>query len=275
MEGHDWRNSNDLEGAPPASVAELDVSSTMSNDEDEDHVAHGSTSLGCDGEDEESEAKKRKLDVCATEMSASSRAAREQKVVVQTTSEVDILDDGYRWRKYGQKVVKGNPNPRSYYKCTQPSCTVRKHVERASHDLKAVITTYEGKHNHEVPVSRSSGGGPTGSAAPPAPAAPSAAAQPSRLQNSFSRLDTHGLVAGFGLHGKEPIRPAATNFSFALGPRGLPMPNLAMAGYRPMALLPDNAYLGQHRAAEGLLVPKGEPKEEPVPGNGASVFYRP
>jgi len=38
---------------------------------------------------------------------------REPRFVVQTVSEVDILDDGYRWRKYGQKVVKGNPNPRS------------------------------------------------------------------------------------------------------------------------------------------------------------------
>lgn len=37
---------------------------------------------------------------------------REPRVVVQTVSEVDILDDGYRWRKYGQKVVRGNPNPR-------------------------------------------------------------------------------------------------------------------------------------------------------------------
>jgi len=45
---------------------------------------------------------------------AASRAVREPRVVVQTTSEVDILDDGYRWRKYGQKVVKGNPNPRSH-----------------------------------------------------------------------------------------------------------------------------------------------------------------
>lgn len=29
-------------------------------------------------------------------------------------------------------------------------------MERASHDPKAVITTYEGKHNHDVPTARSS-----------------------------------------------------------------------------------------------------------------------
>ncbi|XP_042039647.1 probable WRKY transcription factor 33 isoform X2 [Salvia splendens] len=88
---------------------------------------------------------------------AGSRTVREPRIVVQTTSDIDILDDGYRWRKYGQKVVKGNPNPRSYYKCTFNGCPVRKHVERASHDLRAVITTYEGKHNHDVPAARGSG----------------------------------------------------------------------------------------------------------------------
>ncbi|XP_010529128.1 PREDICTED: probable WRKY transcription factor 33 [Tarenaya hassleriana] len=86
-----------------------------------------------------------------------SRTVREPRIVVQTTSDIDILDDGYRWRKYGQKVVKGNPNPRSYYKCTTIGCPVRKHVERASHDMRAVITTYEGKHNHDVPAPRGSG----------------------------------------------------------------------------------------------------------------------
>ncbi|CAO2816332.1 unnamed protein product [Amaranthus hypochondriacus] len=84
------------------------------------------------------------------------RTVTEPKIVVQTRSDIDLLDDGYRWRKYGQKVVKGNPNPRSYYKCTTVGCNVRKHVERASTDLSAVITTYEGKHNHDVPATRGS-----------------------------------------------------------------------------------------------------------------------
>nr|URH10332.1 WRKY24 [Phoebe bournei] len=147
-------------------VDAIDVSSTMSNNEDEDDQGtHGSVSLGHDDEGDESESKRRKVDASLMEMTGATRAIREPRVVVQTTSEVDILDDGYRWRKYGQKVVKGNPNPRSYYKCTNPGCTVRKHVERASHDLKSVITTYEGKHNHDVPAARSSShisNGPSG-----------------------------------------------------------------------------------------------------------------
>nr|QCV57301.1 WRKY transcription factor [Fagopyrum tataricum] len=36
----------------------------------------------------------------------------EAKIVVQTKSDINVLDDGYRWHKYGQKAVKGNPNPR-------------------------------------------------------------------------------------------------------------------------------------------------------------------
>ncbi|EYU33756.1 hypothetical protein MIMGU_mgv1a019661mg [Erythranthe guttata] len=154
---------------PPSNGADggVDRSLTLSNEEEEDdRVTHGSVSLGCDGEGEELESKRRRIENYASEVSGASRAIREPRVVVQTTSEVDILDDGYRWRKYGQKVVKGNPNPRSYYKCTSTGCNVRKHVERASHDLKSVITTYEGKHNHDVPMARNSshvnsGGAPT------------------------------------------------------------------------------------------------------------------
>ncbi|KAK4276354.1 hypothetical protein QN277_019312 [Acacia crassicarpa] len=82
------------------------------------------------------------------------KSVGESRFVVQTSSEVDFINDGYRWRKYGQKLVKGNPNPRSYYRCSSPGCPVKKHVERASHDQKIVITTYEGHHDHESPSGR-------------------------------------------------------------------------------------------------------------------------
>ncbi|KAJ8445510.1 hypothetical protein Cgig2_031323 [Carnegiea gigantea] len=54
---------------------------------------------------------------------------------------------------------------RSYYKCTTPGCNVRKHVERAASDPKAVVTTYEGKHNHDVPAARTSSHSTANSAA--------------------------------------------------------------------------------------------------------------
>ncbi|KAL7135700.1 hypothetical protein ABFS83_11G115400 [Erythranthe nasuta] len=108
-----------------------------------------------DGGGDERVAKKRSLEIEAP-VSASThhQSVGEAKIVLQTRSEVDLLDDGYKWRKYGQKVVKGNPHPRSYYRCTYAGCNVRKHVERASADPKAVVTTYEGKHNHEIPIGR-------------------------------------------------------------------------------------------------------------------------
>ncbi|KAE9621969.1 putative transcription factor WRKY family [Lupinus albus] len=129
-------------------------SALASHDGDEDGAIQTLASLEDGAEDDETESKRRKKESQLVESNLTSRAVREPRVVIQIESDIDILDDGYRWRKYGQKVVKGNPNPRSYYKCTSPGCSVRKHVERASHDLKYVITTYEGKHNHEVPIAR-------------------------------------------------------------------------------------------------------------------------
>nr|2AYD_A Chain A, WRKY transcription factor 1 [Arabidopsis thaliana] len=73
------------------------------------------------------------------------------RIVVHTQTLFDIVNDGYRWRKYGQKSVKGSPYPRSYYRCSSPGCPVKKHVERSSHDTKLLITTYEGKHDHDMP----------------------------------------------------------------------------------------------------------------------------
>lgn len=59
-------------------------------------------------------------------------------------------DDGYNWRKYGQKQVKGSEYPRSYYKCTHPNCPVKKKVER-SHEGHITEIIYKGAHNHPKP----------------------------------------------------------------------------------------------------------------------------
>ncbi|EXC19698.1 putative WRKY transcription factor 51 [Morus notabilis] len=73
------------------------------------------------------------------------------KVAFRTKTEQDVLDDGFRWRKYGKKSVKNSPNPRNYYKCSSGGCNVKKRVERDRDDSSYVITTYEGVHNHESP----------------------------------------------------------------------------------------------------------------------------
>ncbi|XXG41560.1 hypothetical protein AAC387_Pa01g1999 [Persea americana] len=81
------------------------------------------------------------------------RKDRKPRFAFQTRSQVDILDDGYRWRKYGQKAVKNNKYPRSYYRCTNQDCNVKKQVQRLSKDEGVVVTTYEGTHTH--PIERS------------------------------------------------------------------------------------------------------------------------
>ena len=60
------------------------------------------------------------------------------------------FDDGFRWRKYGQKIIKGAPFPRSYYRCTVANCPARKHVEGDPNERSSI--SYEGEHNHEPPA---------------------------------------------------------------------------------------------------------------------------
>ncbi|XP_020577800.1 probable WRKY transcription factor 49 [Phalaenopsis equestris] len=64
------------------------------------------------------------------------------------TCGIGVADDGYKWRKYGQKSIKNSPNPRSYYRCTNPKCNAKRQVERSTEDPNMLIITYEGLHLH-------------------------------------------------------------------------------------------------------------------------------
>ncbi|KAM1188448.1 hypothetical protein ACFX13_025066 [Malus domestica] len=116
-------------------------------DEDSDHKRKKDKQpkLGSDGVHEDKSKK-------GSKAKKKEKPQREPRFAFLTKSEVDHLEDGYRWRKYGQKAVKNSPYPRSYYRCTTQKCIVKKRVERSFQDPSIVITTYEGQHNHQCPA---------------------------------------------------------------------------------------------------------------------------
>ncbi|KAM7472288.1 hypothetical protein LguiA_010471 [Lonicera macranthoides] len=59
------------------------------------------------------------------------------------------LDDGYSWRKYGQKDILRTNFPRAYYRCTHrhtQGCLATKQVQKSDEDPSIFEITYRGKH---------------------------------------------------------------------------------------------------------------------------------
>ncbi|KAK6947899.1 WRKY domain [Dillenia turbinata] len=71
---------------------------------------------------------------------------------VQASSETGLegpKDDGYSWRKYGQKDILAAKYPRSYYRCTYRNiqgCLATKQVQRSDDDPSIFEVTYRGRH---------------------------------------------------------------------------------------------------------------------------------
>ncbi|KAL3330476.1 hypothetical protein AABB24_034347 [Solanum stoloniferum] len=57
-------------------------------------------------------------------------------VKTNRSDQTSVVNDGYNWRKYGQKVTSDNPYPRAYFKCSfAPTCPVKKKVSSCNHTL--------------------------------------------------------------------------------------------------------------------------------------------
>ncbi|XP_027188015.1 WRKY transcription factor 55 isoform X2 [Cicer arietinum] len=84
--------------------------------------------------------KKRKIDL-------------EKRTVMVPAPQVGNTDmppeDGFTWRKYGQKEILGRKYPRSYYRCTHQKlylCPAKKQVQRVDENPNIVEVTYRGDH---------------------------------------------------------------------------------------------------------------------------------
>ncbi|KAK4273784.1 hypothetical protein QN277_017115 [Acacia crassicarpa] len=58
-------------------------------------------------------------------------------------------EDGFTWRKYGQKEIFGCVYPRSYYRCTHQKlykCPAKKQVQRVDNSPHTFAVTYRGSH---------------------------------------------------------------------------------------------------------------------------------
>ncbi|KAL2899434.1 putative WRKY transcription factor 70, partial [Bienertia sinuspersici] len=60
-----------------------------------------------------------------------------------------LIDDGYSWRKYGQKEILNAEYPRNYYRCTHTNdqnCHATKQVQQISRNPTKYNIIYNGQH---------------------------------------------------------------------------------------------------------------------------------
>ncbi|KZV51927.1 WRKY transcription factor 55 [Dorcoceras hygrometricum] len=84
-------------------------------------------------------------------------------------------EDGFTWKKYGQKEILGRAYPRSYYICAQQklhSCPAKKQVQRLDHDPFIFEVTYRNSHTCRVTSAATVQIPPSTTAPPPPPVSP-------------------------------------------------------------------------------------------------------
>ncbi|KAG6511157.1 hypothetical protein ZIOFF_029212 [Zingiber officinale] len=83
---------------------------------------------------------------------------------------------------------------RSYYRCTNQKCPVKKRVERSHQDPTIVITTYEGKHTHQFPATLRGGAHLFSPPLPPPAPTPAVTTTSFLATHQVSQLDSQSSL---------------------------------------------------------------------------------
>ena len=92
-----------------------DVGATSSQQQEMAGASGCSSSTAGDGDGETEAGEKSGGGTRGDKKKTKKKKVSRPRFAFQTRSENDILDDGYRWRKYGQKSVKNSAYPRFKY----------------------------------------------------------------------------------------------------------------------------------------------------------------
>ncbi|XP_042501212.1 probable WRKY transcription factor 70 [Macadamia integrifolia] len=100
-----------------------------------------------DGQRNEDSGEKRKKSASIDQRRGGYKRRKMIETSIHTTS--TPIEDGYSWRKYGQKEILNAKFPRSYFRCTHKhdqGCQATKQVQKTEDEIPMYRTTYIGQH---------------------------------------------------------------------------------------------------------------------------------
>jgi hypothetical protein len=117
----------------------------------EEHDLQAGVSLAQPLEETAAPTERKKRPVVKTDKSKTkpaSGSSDDNRLVLVAPPPIDPMIDGFPWRKYGRKSIKGSDVPREYFRCSRAECPVKKQIEPHSDGSHTV--TYENPHNHVI-----------------------------------------------------------------------------------------------------------------------------
>ncbi|KAA8549704.1 hypothetical protein F0562_001278 [Nyssa sinensis] len=81
-------------------------------------------------------------------MEAEEGFRRSQDMDREGNNKLDLPEDGYQWKKYGQKFIKHVNKYRSYFKCHNAECRAKKRADWSYSEPGNLRVVYNGVHTH-------------------------------------------------------------------------------------------------------------------------------